>query len=489
MSMARFSPPRSAALILLCWASLARADAPARDTPADYAHAIPVTVSGRNAVVQLRLPLAVYLNARSADLRDLRVFDAGGKALPFALTEPAARAQASRRQSPVTVFPVTNAPSQAPVQKNEIEIRTSADGAVTAITTRHGTQARGGADDARLRPVALVLDMGTAGAAKTDGVERPAFDALVFTLPDGMRNYHAQVELEVSDDLRGWESLGYASLSWLSNDAHQSLTSNRMEFAARPFRYARLSWREGAPLLFAGIVAESPGVTAAAPAFDSVTLKPAPGKFAGDLLYSAAPAIPVRRIDLLFPGQNVVLPAVLGNYVELPAARGNAATRWEFRARLQATFFQITQDGKQRKSGEVVVDEVHEPHWVLRGETPAPASQQPALKLSWMPATLIFMTSGPGPYSLRFGRARADSAQRAISQVAPGFTWAELHTVETAQVGPSSVVSVQASDESAAQAAAAAARRRQLLLWGVLLLGVGVLALMAWKLIGQMKKD
>ncbi len=55
------------------------------DAPADFSHAMPLAVSGKNAVVQLRLPPAAYLHARSAQLDDLRVFDASGKALPFAL--------------------------------------------------------------------------------------------------------------------------------------------------------------------------------------------------------------------------------------------------------------------------------------------------------------------------------------------------------------------------------------------------------------------
>ena len=479
--MAYFTPLRSAALLAACWASLASAQPRATDTVNDYSHAIPLTVSGKSAVVQVRLPQAVYLNARSADLRDLRVFNANGKALPFALTAPSSKSEASRRELQVTVFPVTNAVSQASTVKNDFEIKTSADGSVTSITTRHGAKPKAGADGARLD--ALVFDMG-----KPESGAQPAFDALSFTLPDALTNYHAQVELEVSDDLSNWETMGYASLSWLANSERQTLTSNRMEFTPRPFRYARLSWREGTPIEFARIMAESPSLTDLPPAPDSVVLKPAPGKFPGDLVYNAAPAIPVRRMNLQFSDQNVVLPAVLGNYVELPALKGTATTRWDFRPRLQATFFQITQDGKLRKSGDVVVDEVHEASWVLRPQSPAP-EPGPELKLSWIPATLVFMASGPGPYSMAFGRSGAQPAALDVAQVAPGFSGAELQRLEQAVPGQLRVISVLAAAPSDAAAAGSAARQRMLMLWGVLLLGVGVLGLMAWKLIGQMKNS
>ena len=476
--MTNLTSLRSVALVTACWVSIAAAQPPASDTAADYSHAIPLTVSGKNAVVQLRLPQAVYLNAHSADLRDLRVFDAGGKALPFALMQPASQSQASRRELPVTMFPVTKAVSQSSSIKNDFEIRTSADGSVTSITTSHGAQQKSGPDSARLE--ALVLDMGKAG---------PAYDALSFTLPEGVSNYHAQVELAVSDDLRRWETVGDASLSWLANSEHQTLVSNRREFAPRAFRYARLTWHEGTPIQFARIAAESPTLTDVPPVLDAVVLKAAPGKFAGDLVYNAAPAIPVRRLNLQFLSeQNVVLPALLGTYVELPALKGTTTSRWEFRPRLQATFFQIAQDGKLRKPGDIIVDDVHEASWVLRSTSVVP-DPQPQLKLSWIPATMVFMASGPGPYSLAFGRSGAKPAERDIAQVAPGFSGAELQAVEQAVPGQLKSGSVQAAGPSDAAAAGSAARNRMLMLWGVLLLGVGVLGFMAWKLIGQMKNS
>jgi hypothetical protein len=474
-------------LLLSCWTAAAAAQAPARETPGDYSHAIPLTVSGKNAVVQLRLPQAVYLHARSADLRDLRVFDASGKVVPFAVTQGAAQAQATRRELPVTIFPVTNAitwageaaaeggaVSQSSTVKNDFEIRTSADGSVTSITTRHGRAPVARENSERLG--ALVLDLGKG---------TPAIDALAFTLPDGRTSYHAQVELEVSDDLRSWESLAFSNLSWLVNGEGQALTSNRMEFAPRAFRYARLSWHDGTPLLFAKIVAEAPSLTETPEAMESMTVAPAPGKFKDDILYATPVAIPVRRVNLQFGERSVVLPGELGHYVELPAAKGVTATRWDFRPRLQATFFQLTQGGVQRKSADIIVDEVHESNWVARSA--GLVLVQPSLRLSWTPQTLVFMAASAGPYSLSFGRSGAQAAQLGIAQVAPGFTAAELQAAERAVAGQLQVVSVQPQDDSAAQAAGKAAHKRMLMLWGVLLLGVAVLGVMAWKLIGQMK--
>lgn len=471
MGMTIFSSGAACALLLASTTAIAQTAA--SDTPADYTHAVPLTVSGKNALASVRLPPPIYLNSRSARLADLRMFDATGKALPFALIQPWGQSDSSRKQIAAKIFPAPPVSRTATQINSDIEIKTTADGSVTSVTTRHNPRAGAAASDMG----ALILDLGAA---------QGAIDALVFTLPDGMDNYQADVALEASKDLRDWEEAGSASLSWLSNANRETLSSNRMSIDARSFRYARLTWRQGTPLQFASIVAESPVSTEVAPAIDSVVLQAKPGKFAGDLAYDAAPAIPVQRISVQFAAQNVVMPAQLGEYVELPTVKGDSATRWDFRPRMQATFFKLTQDGKLRQGGDIALDEAHVSRWVLRPLQAA--SAQPTLRLSWTPASAVFMASGSPPYTLYVGRDKAEAANQDVAAVAPGFSAAELQALEQATVGQVRVSGIKASVASDAEAAGKAARWRVMLLWGVLLLGVAVLGAMVWKLMGQMNK-
>ena len=112
----------------------------------------------------------------------------------------------------------------------------------------------------------------------------------------------------------------------------------------------------------------------------------------------------------------------------------------------------------------------------------------PELKLSWTPATLVFLGSGVAPYTLHVGRDKAKPMRRDLAQVAPGFTAAELQGLERAVAGAVRTGAVPAASTSDAEAAGSAARARMAALWAALLLGVGVLGFMAWKLVGQMKK-
>jgi len=67
-------------LSLLCSAS-----ALAQEQPADYAVQLPLSLSGEGPWYRLDVPMALHFAARYGDLRDLRVFNAEGQALAYAL--------------------------------------------------------------------------------------------------------------------------------------------------------------------------------------------------------------------------------------------------------------------------------------------------------------------------------------------------------------------------------------------------------------------
>lgn len=282
--------------------------------------------------------------------------------------------------------------------------------------------------------------------------------------------------------MKRWDTVGAAELNWLVNHDAQLLSIDRLEFDPRRFRYARLSWRGGTPLRFATITAEQAVRTDAAPAGEQLLLQATVGRRPQDLVYSVPPAIAPLKAGLQLSEANVVLGGVLGVYRELPARQAGQGPAWRFDPLVSSTFYRITQDGQVRGSGDLPVPQVHATQWVLRTE--APTASRPALRLSWLPATLVFLANGNGPYTLAVGRERATPAARGIDQVAPGFSAAELATLEQATAGPAKRQEGGGpKDAVAALDAATSAQRRMIVLWGVLLLGVAVLGFMVWRLL------
>lgn len=445
------------------------------DGPGQYTHTVELGVSGKESLVRLRLPKEVYQASRSAHLADLRIFDRQGKLVPFAVLEPGAPAQVSYRTSPVAIFPVM-AESEGKASPS-LDIRTSSDGTLVSVNARN--------EDGRKRDTSklasLVLDTRAEEAAGTASSE---ISALRLTLPAYVDNYTARIALEVSDDLKHWESLGESLVSWMTNADTKALASDRIEFDSQAFRYARLSWREGTPLVFSKVVAERRTRAEAKRQIDTVALTAQPGKVGNDFVYRASSAIPVQAFGLQFTEQNVVLPALVGRYVELPALKEGQPRRWDFQPAFRATFFRLTQGGKIRTSGDVEIGESHVAEWVVRPL--ASLSSLPTLRISWEPANIVFLAAGLKPYSLAVGRDAANSAAVNIANVAPGFGPAELTDIEHATIGQVLQQRAATPVTSEADMAAVSARGRTVILWGVLVVGVLALALMVRHLLKQM---
>ena len=467
------------------------ADPPKSDTPADYAFALPLQISGKQGVVGLRLPQAVYLKARTAGLDDLRVFDATGVPQAFALYRPPLAAVAQHASLAASIFPLRTRVQAEGAAAIDIDIETRADGTVRSVKARTAiakTKNKGKEkeraqveESSEEKLTSLILDFGAAMAAYPLRIE-----ALRFGAPKEQSNYSAEVWLEASNDLKRWETVGAAELSWLSNDNAQTLASDRLEFTPQKFRYARLSWRRGEPLLFSDIRAETVTQQQNEPQRETLWLKTQRGRFTGDLMYAAGVAMPVEQISLKLSEPNIVYPMLLGHYVEQPSRQAGKATEWIFRPRSSATFYQITQDEQVRRSGALDVPVGRLAEWVIRPLNAA-ATAQPELGLSWQPATLVFLAGGTAPYRLSFGRSEATATSQPLAQVAPGFSEKEINRLELVQAGELQESAANAAADSVAAKAGRSARNRSFILWGVLLLGVAVLGGMAWKLIGQMK--
>lgn len=254
-------------------------------------------------------------------------------------------------------------------------------------------------------------------------------EALRFAAPKEQTSYSTEVWLETSNDLKRWETIGAAELNRLSNNSAQTPASDRLLFSPQSFRYARLTWRRGEPLIFPAIQAETVNQQSSEPVRETLWVKPVDGNQAGDLIYPAGIALPVEQIALKLSEPNIVYPMTLGYYAERPSRQAGKTSERTFQPKTQATFYQITQNGQTRRSGALNIGLGHQQEWVIRPQNAA-AKARPVLGLSWQRAALVFLTGGTPPYTLNFGRSEATPASQAHSQVAPGFTPGEINQLE-----------------------------------------------------------
>lgn len=464
---------RRAIAAALLTASFAAVGSP-RDAPADYSHILPLSVDAGQAVLQLRVPRDVYLNARSPELDDMRVFDAAGMSMPFALADLAPPATVSRSAMPVAVFPVHGRAHDAGRMHDSLQIRTGSDGAVISVTA----PARTVSDEL----VGLVLDLRP--AARSAQVEAATqVGGLILSLPPGTGSYSAWVALDVSDDLQNWDELAEAALSWLVNDQGASVHKDRIGFTPRQFRYARIRWLDGKPIAFSAIHAEYVVERQAARHLDTIVLQGSPVPEARDLVYTAPIAIPARSLGLVFTGQNVVMPVQVGQYEAIRRREAGGRTTAQLQPLVNTTFYQMVQDGRRRASGDVEIPVTHASRWIVRPQTEV--SERPALRLGWTPATMVFVAGGKPPYTLAFGRTGARTARVGLNQVAPGFSARELAALAAAK--PGNLVRQQSPARTADDAARSPSGSKRGWLWALLVGGVLTLGAMAWHLFRQLK--
>ncbi|MFZ2652904.1 MAG: DUF3999 family protein, partial [Burkholderiaceae bacterium] len=95
-----------------CACACAWATAAAGDDEVVYRHSASIEVVQAAPFVRIALPPSTYGRTEQAELRDLRLVDAGGERVPFALLLPrSAAAESTEQQREAKLFPLPARPA------------------------------------------------------------------------------------------------------------------------------------------------------------------------------------------------------------------------------------------------------------------------------------------------------------------------------------------------------------------------------------------
>src|SRR5206468_228794 len=143
------------ALPLACLVASA-AHAARGDAPSDYANSIPLTTGEGAAHYRIDLPVGVYAGVRQPDLSDLRVTNAAGEFVPYAVIGGAQQPRTEPVRYPGTVFAIHGDAGKTP-QQVEVDVTQRADGSVVSVRTRAATGTSGANAAAPAAPVAYIV--------------------------------------------------------------------------------------------------------------------------------------------------------------------------------------------------------------------------------------------------------------------------------------------------------------------------------------------
>jgi hypothetical protein len=359
--------------------------------------------------------------------------------------------------APLPQFPVTSRPSGSTTVAGRVEVSVSTRKDGTLVSVQERTPGK----QAVPRPVAYVLDASQltspVAALRFDWEAAPGAEIVKLTV-------------EASDDLRDWRTLATRAPLVRLEQAGQSLSQTRIELRGASARYYRITW-DSAPFVLKSVQAER--VPAVRPKERLVAKYRAVETKDGESTYDLGARLPVELARVVFPEANSVAAYEI-------AVRDAPKDPW--RTVASATFHRVTRDGVELNSAPLSVGRRSERYWRLKAQAKAEGAP-PELEVHWRPAEIVFIAKGEGPFTLAFADPQARSTALPISSLIPNYERGA--EARLPQAFPGNVSG--APPVTGLQSYVGDVSPKRVGLWAILILGVAVLAFMAWRLLGQVK--
>ncbi|WP_350447207.1 DUF3999 domain-containing protein [Pseudomonas solani] len=456
--MSRFPLLLNICLGLLCVTQPVQA----QDSLDDFAARVPLKVEGNGPWYRVDLPMSLHFLARHADLRDLRIFNAEGEPLAYALARGESQVTRSEQELELKWFPLRGS-ADTSLGAPRVRVERSTTGTVVEVLPEDPA-----ASGERLR--GWLLD--------ASGMKAP-LEKLVIDWSEEGEGFQ-QFTIEASDDLQSWQSWGTGQIARLSF-GNDHIYQREVTLPGHKARYLRLLWLDReAPLLTEARVTGARQESSPAPMVWSDPL-PAGSPAAGEYSWDLPLPLPVESLKFSLEQANTLAPVRL-------QARSNDTAQWQ--ALTSGLLYRLPKDGK-----EVLHDRLELDGWMPVQHLKMSVDQRaggfgakaPTLQVGMRALQLVFLARGTPPYTLAVGKPGAASAELPLTTLVPGYGPGSLAKMGSAQPD-GDLRLAEAKAVVVAEEKGSALAWKRIGLWAVLLLGVGLLVLMALSLLkGQGK--
>jgi Protein of unknown function (DUF3999) len=433
-----------------------------------FRYSAPIAVQQPAAFVQLPLPPSAYGRSRQPGLHDLRVVDARGERVPFALLAPrVAEAQDVELLRDAALYPLPRRPAAGKPWPSPVEVVVQGE--------RISVKRSGGAAAVAGSP-GWLFDLGDSKERRTDD---PPPQSLRLRW-SGPAEFSAPFDLETSDDLRSWRAAGSGQVMALVSDTGP-LTQTSVALPGGVGRFIRLVWADAssAPAITGAqvIAARQRRVALDAPSELPFSASPEPvGKIALDdaskraLHFDLGGVLPLVQADLQWTSGTRVAPV---------RVQGRRHVDEPWREITSAVFYRLERGTSVSQSPPLVLQTSARYLRVLPDERAALLDAGATrLVVHAALASLVFAAQGQAPFALLAGAADAPPGALPANTLVPAID-DERPRFGRATLGEWTEVATVARRAEAAERQAAL---RPWLLWAVLLAGVAGLGFMVWRL-------
>ena len=453
-------------LRIALWAALLALPLQAAELAAgDFQWRAALDTGGRSGLLRVPLPGDALARLQSRSAADLRVFDAKGQPVPFALSTPPLPDAAARTATvAIRALPLHSAAPGRALPTGAVQLKVDSNAAGQSVWVQlGGTPAADNANAQRL-PAALF---------DTRALKEP-ISALVLkaTLPP---NVPVQLRASSSADLENWTPIALQGRVYRF-EGEGAPANDRLELR-EPLRlqdrYLRLEWtgQEGVAIeSITGLVAggapqpERPAVTLAAPQADGATA----------LEWELPFATPVAQVEITTSRANTLLPLrILG--------RNQLSEPWRYLG--STVVYRLGATGQESVNLPALLQRpsvrwlrLEATHGTRLEGTPL------AVRAFFDPIELVFVAGADAPYQLAAGRESAAATALPIAMLA-ATTSSRIADLPLAQLRDARAEPVAARPAWLPRGL----DTRTASLWAVLLVGVLVLGGVAWSLLRQLK--
>jgi hypothetical protein len=454
----------------VCWGGGLPVHAADALAASEFAWRGAVAPADGSSLVRLALPPDALARLQTHQAQDVRVFNAAGAVVPYAVL-PVADLEHTAPQVQTRLYPAwplySPTSPEATADKGSLEIRWSPDGSATSAMAwvRPGTQGVPGGT--RLLPAAL-LDLRT---------ESQTLSALELK-GNWPRNALVHIELASSTDLQDWTPIALKGpvFRFDGSDAPANTALDLQQPQSFQGRYLRLRWAGQDGVRLSSVTGR---VATARQAAEPVRLDVGEGTPEGAFarVWSLPFATPVLALHIEAVQDNTLVPLRI-------SGRADATKPWRLLASTVVYRMDTVAGGRSNPAQPLPDTALRQLRLETSNGVPLPAG---GLRLSadLAPVQVAFLASGSGPFLVAAGRA--DTA----------FAGVDAATLASASATPlpslpfTPVRQLRADLPGAPQLWAASllpanVSLRSAVLWAVLLIGVSVMASVAYALLRQL---
>ena len=443
----------------------------------DFAWSATATPPAGSSIARLALPIEALLRMQSSSASDLRVFNAQGAVVPYALLESAG----SYQPTPASYTPhypahaVYATRSDGVVHPGEVYVHVDGTGAGQSASVRAAVRwDSSGTNQAAAQPMSMVLVDTRKASHSVTALQLDAH------LPS---NRLVHIQLATSSDLKTWVDVPVAGPVFRF-DGPDAPSNSALELAA-PLalqgRYLRLSWDEGlSGVAVRGVLGRLVTPTAAAATIRAQL--PTGTQEGKALVWQLGFGTPIVAVHVQAMQDNTLLPLRI-------AGRMDASQPWRTLASTVVYRLGGASGGRHNSAVAIVPATLR---WLRLdpGSEIALAANGLQVSLELRPVELAFVASGPGPYTVAVGREQ--TANAAVDANALRSAWSGSDNASALSNLPWTALShVQVKPDHASGLAAtgwlSGISARSAGLWAVLVLGVLVLAAVAYALLRQFR--